>query len=818
MECSKALDKKWQNYWEKEGIFNIDIKDESLPKYYCLVMFPYPSSELHVGHARNYVIGDAVARYKKMCGYQVLSPMGWDSFGLPAENQAIKHKIHPQTWTLKNIKRIKEQLRSWGICYDWPREIATCLPDYYKWTQWIFLKLYNKGLAYRKKALVNWCNSCQTVLANEQVINGKCERCSTEVNQKDLRQWFFKITDYAQRLLDDLDLLENWPERVKTMQTNWIGRSDGVEINFPIENSENVLNCFTTRVDTIFGATFVALNWEHPCIKNLIEDSPNRDEISLFIEKLKNQPMSARLIEDFEKEGVFTSKFAINPLTGKKIPIWIANYILSGYGTGAIMCVPAHDKRDFEFAIKYKLTIIEVIKEPNSILSVKEEDKVYEGEGILVNSGNFEGLLSKEAKIKIAEYMEEKSIGKRAINYKLRDWLVSRQRYWGAPIPIIYCETCGEVPVPNEDLPIELPNVEEFLPTGQSPLTYIESFIKVKCPKCGEEAKRETDTMDTFVDSSWYYLRYISPKEQNKACLSEDVNKWLPVDQYIGGVEHAILHLMYSRFINKFLKDEGVVGFSEPFKRLFTQGMIVKSGAKMSKSKGNVVAPDYIIEKYGADTMRLYILFMGPPEKDVEWQDEGLQGSWRFVQRALKLVDILSEYRDVKGGEEFNEDEKKLLKRINYTIKEVTKDLEGNFQFNTAISRVMELVNDTYKVIFDNSVRKEIFQKAVDIVFLILAPFTPHLSEQVNEQLGNKCSVLSREWPKVEEKYLKVDNIEIAVLVNGKIKDKLLIGVDWTQDTVKEKAFSLDKVKRAVSSKPIKKVIYVDKKIVNIVI
>ena len=589
MNYSKSIDKKWQDFWAQNGIFKVDTKDASGLKYYCLVMFPYPSSELHVGHARNYVIGDAVARYKKMQGLCVLSPMGWDAFGLPAENQAIKHKIHPRQWTLANIKRIKEQLDSWGIGYDWEREIATCLPEYYKWTQDIFLRLYKKKLAYRKQAPVNWCNSCKTVLANEQVIDAKCERCSNEVIQKNLEQWFFKITDYAQRLLDDLSLLEEWPERVKTMQENWIGRSSGVEIDFPVENSKQTLNCFTTRVDTIFGATFIALNWAHPGLKELIEDAPNKKDIEKFIQKVKNQPVLIRLLDNFAKEGIFIHKFAVNPMTGEKIPIWIANYILAGYGTGAIMCVPAHDKRDFEFATKYKLAITEVIKKPEA---VKE---VYEGQGIMINSGEFNSLNSEQGKEKIAGYMEKKKIGKRKVNYKLRDWLVSRQRYWGVPIPIIYCAKCGQVPVKEKDLPVVLPEVKEFLPTGQSPLTYIEDFINAKCPKCGKPAKRETDTMDTFVDSSWYYLRYISPKEDKKPFITKDVNQWLPVDQYIGGVEHAILHLMYSRFINKFLNDEKLISFSEPFKRLFTQGMIVKDGNKMSKSKGNVVAPDYIL-------------------------------------------------------------------------------------------------------------------------------------------------------------------------------------------------------------------------------
>jgi leucyl-tRNA synthetase len=813
MKYTSEIDKKWQKFWQKKRIFKVDIiKDTSRPKYYCLVMFPYPSSELHVGHARNYVIGDAVVRYKIMQGYNVLSPMGWDAFGLPAENQAIKHKIHPAEWTFKNIKRIKEQLNSWGIGYDWDREIATCLPEYYKWTQWLFLKLYEKGLAYRKEAFVNWCPKCLTVLANEQVIGGECERCSTKVIQKKLKQWFLKITAYAQRLLDDLDLLEEWPQKVKIMQRNWIGRSEGVEIDFPVENSNFKIKCFTTRVDTIFGTTFLALSWDYPLLEELIKDAPNKEEVENFIKKVKEQPLSARLLEDFEKEGVFIHKFAINPMNGEKIPIWIANYILAEYGTGAIMCVPAHDKRDFEFAKKYNLPIVKVIKPPS-----EEELPCYEDEGILINSAQFNGLSSQEAKEKIAQFMEKNNIGKRKVNYKLRDWLISRQRYWGAPIPIIYCPDCGEVPVPEKDLPVLLPEVVEFLPTGQSPLTLIEEFIQTNCPRCGKKAKRETDTMDTFVDSSWYYLRYISPKEEEVPFISEDVNKWLPVDQYIGGVEHAILHLMYSRFINKFLYDLGLVNFKEPFKRLFTQGMIVKDGAKMSKSKGNVVSPDYIIEKYGADTMRLYILFMGPPEKDAEWQDEGLLGCFRFIQRTLRLLEILKDYfydRD----EEYNEEEKKLLRKIHFTIKEVTRDLEGNFQFNTAISKIMELVNFIYKSIQEPIVRKEIFKEAVDTVFLLLSPFTPHISEEANQILGNNDTILKRNWPRYKEEFLKEEQVEIAVLVNGRVRDRIMINVDWSQDQIKEKVLSLEKIKNTLGNRPLKKFIYIEKRIVNLVV
>lgn len=815
MNYSKEIDKKWQDYWKEIKLFNVDVRDKSKPKYYCLVMFPYPSSELHVGHARNYIIGDAVARYKIMRGYKVLSPMGWDAFGLPAENQAIKHNIHPKKWTFNNINRIKEQLNSWGTGYDWDKEVNSCLPEYYKWTQWIFLKLYSRGLAYKKEAPVNWCPRCLTVLANEQVIGGKCERCSSEVEQKKLKQWFFRITDYAERLLKDLDLLEDWPERVKIMQKNWIGRSEGVEIYFPLKGAQLRINCFTTRVDTIFGATFLALSWDHPLIEVLLQNNPKREEIVNFIEKIKNQPYSIRLLDNFEKEGIFTGKFAINPMTNKEIPIWIANYILSEYGTGAIMCVPAHDRRDFDFAKKYGLPIVEVIRAPQK----KEEaplEEVYEGEGVLVNSGEFSGLNSQEAKEKIADFMEKNDIGKRKVNYKLRDWLISRQRYWGTPIPIVYCDKCGEVPVPEEQLPVLLPEKVEFLPTGQSPLTYVEEFIKTRCPRCGGSALRETDTMDTFVDSSWYYLRYISPKEEKSPFVSEDVNYWLPVDQYIGGVEHAILHLMYARFINKFFYDLGLINFKEPFRRLFTQGMIVKDGAKMSKSKGNVVSPDYIIDTYGADTMRLYILFIGPPQKDAEWHDEGLLGCSRFIARVLRLLDLLSQYKK-NNVDKDNPHQKLLLRKMHHTIKEVTQDLEGNFQFNTAISRIMELVNHIYKSLDTGQISKELFRQAIDTVFLLLAPFTPHISEEANKILGNSGSIFHRNWPSYDPKYLEQEEVEIAILIDGKLRAHLKIDTQWSEKKVVEEALSLEKVKNYLKGAPPKKTFYIKNKVLNLV-
>lgn len=815
MEYRREIDEKWQKAWERMGLLKVNIKDRKRQKYYCLVMFPYPSSELHVGHARNYIIGDAVARYKLMRGFNVLSPMGWDAFGLPAENQAIKHNIHPREWTLANISKIKQQLKRWGIVYDWDKEISTCSPQYYKWTQWIFLKFYEKKLAYRKEALVNWCPGCKTVLANEQVIGGKCERCSSTIEQRKLKQWFLKITAYAQRLLDDLKYLEKWPDTVKLMQKNWIGKSQGVEIDFPVKDLNLKIKCFTTRVDTIGGVTFIALSWDSPWVEALLKEEEVNKQVVKFIEKMKTQPLSARLIDDFQKEGVFTGKWAINPITKKEIPIWIANYVLLEYGTGAIMGVPAHDKRDFEFAQRYNLPIVKVIKDN---LVEADSKEVYEGEGVLFNSEQFDGLTSKEAKERIADYLEKIGAGRRKVHYKLRDWLISRQRYWGVPIPIVYCPQCGEVPVKESDLPVMLPEAVQFLPTGQSPLAYAEEFIHTLCPYCGKKAKRETDTMDTFVDSSWYFLRYISPHEENRPFNSEDVNYWLPVDQYIGGVEHAILHLMYARFINKFLYDLGLVNFIEPFTCLFTQGMVTRKGAKMSKSKGNVVPPDYIIEKFGADTMRLYILFMGPPHKDVEWQDEGLVGCYRFINRVLRLLSLWKEYKGMADEEVDNSLERQLIKKKYFTIKKVTEDLEGDFQFNTAISRIMELVNFTYKAVERGKLKKEVFKEVLDSIFLLMAPFTPHISEEANEILGYKDSVFTRNWPEVQEEYLQEEEVEIAVIIKNKVRDRIKINLHWDREEIEKRVLASPKVKKFLGDRVPQRIIYVEKRLVNIVI
>ncbi len=812
----QQFETKWQKYWEQKRLFYVDVNDRTKPKYYCLVMFPYPSSELHVGHARNYIIGDAVARYKKLRGYLVLSPMGWDAFGLPAENQAIKHGIHPKIWTFRNISRIKQQLYSWGIGYDWDKEVTSCNPDYYKWTQWIFLKLYENGLAYKKKAGVNFCPSCKTVLANEQVIDGKCERCSTEVEERMMEQWFFKITAYAERLLEDLQLLEHWPEKVKIMQRNWIGKSQGVEINFPIDGEDRIITCFTTRVDTIFGATYLVLAPEHPYIEEMIIKGEASQQLKDFVEKMRKIGRRKRELGELEKEGVFIGKYAINPMTGKKIPIYTSNYVLMEYGSGAIMAVPAHDQRDFEFAKKYNLPITIVIQNPEGSLKEDNLQQAYEQEGIVVNSGQFNGLSSEEAKERIADYMEKNGIGKRSVQYKLRDWLISRQRYWGAPIPIIYCPKCGTVPVPEEELPVMLPENVEFKPTGESPLRSCEEFVNTVCPRCGHSARREVDTMDTFVDSSWYFLRYLTPGDDKKAFDSQIVNYWLPVDQYIGGVEHAILHLLYSRFITKVFYDLKLLNFKEPFARLFTQGMIIKDGAKMSKSKGNVVSPDELIQKYGTDTMRLYILFIGPPEKDAEWSDRGVEGAYRFLNRLWRIYHNAFTYSTENGNEKM---EKELHRRLNYTIKKVTDDMEGGFKFNTAISSIMELCNFLNERLTTKDVGKEVIWETLEKLVVLIYPFVPHIAEELWNKLSKTGSIMeTASWPEYEQQALIQEEIELPVQINGKLRAKIKVPYNADDETVKKIVFGDEKVKEKIGQNPVKKFIVVKNKIVNIVI
>ena len=818
----KMIEPKWQKIWEERGVFKTPQRSEK-PKYYALVMFPYPSGTLHVGHVKNYVIGDIVARYKRMRGYNVLHPFGYDAFGLPAENAAIEHKIHPEIWTKGNIETIRKQIKRIGISYDWDREFATCDEEYYKWTQWIFLKLYEKGLAYKKKAAVNWCPKCKTVLANEQVKDGKCERCGTPVTIKHLEQWFFKITDYAERLLEDLDKLEGWPEHVKIMQRNWIGKSEGAEVEFPVEGTDIKIKIFTTRPDTLWGVTFMALAPESPLVEQIVTED-RKEELKEFLTRMSQQDRYKRTAVGAEKEGFFLGRYAINPVNNEKVPIYVANYILMEYGTGAIMAVPAHDQRDFEFAKKYDLPIKVVIQPEGKELKPEEMEKAYEEPGIMVNSGPFTGVKSEEGIKKVIDWLEEKGIGKRSVQYKLRDWLISRQRYWGAPIPVVYCEKCGIVPVPEDQLPVVLPKDVEFLPTGQSPLQFHEEFKKTKCPVCGGPATREVDTMDTFVDSSWYYLRYVNPRDDEKPFDTEDVNYWLPVDQYIGGVEHAVLHLLYSRFITKVLHDLGYLDFEEPFTNLFTQGMIYKDGAKMSKSKGNVVSPDEMIEKYGADTLRMYILFMAPPEKDAEWSDAGIEGVHRFVKRLWNTLQrIMPIVKDVKIEKVSvkTPKERELRRKLHAMIKKITEDIEGGFKFNTAISGLMELLNhlvDYLNTVPESEWNKHLLREIAEKMVLILSPFAPHMAEELWQDMGMKGLVVEQSWPSYDPEALKVEEVEIAVQINGKIRDRVMIPVDADEETVRKLVLERERVKRYLNGKEPKKFFYIKGRLVNIVV
>ncbi|HOP82751.1 MAG TPA: leucine--tRNA ligase [Fervidobacterium sp.] len=811
----QEIEAKWQKVWAERKVFDTPQYSDR-PKYYSLVMFPYPSGTLHVGHVKNYVIGDIVARYKRMQGYNVLHPFGYDAFGLPAENAAIAHKIHPKKWTLDNIKIIRGQIKKLGISYDWNREVITCTEDYYKWTQWVFLKLYEAGLAYKKPGAVNWCPSCQTVLANEQVKEGKCERCGTTVTMKYLEQWYFKITDYAEKLLDGLDKLPGWPEHVKTMQRNWIGKSTGAEVDFPIDGMDKTIRIFTTRPDTIYGVTFMAIAPESPLVSELVT-SEQKAEVEDFLARVALEDRFKRTSLEAKKEGVFLGRYAVNPLTGERIPIYVANYILYEYGTGAIMAVPGHDQRDFDFAKEYGIDIKQVVRPKDGDWNVQE--RPYEGEGIIVNSGEFNGLESSKGIEEITKYIEEKGYGKRSVQYKLRDWLISRQRYWGAPIPVVYCDKCGVVPVAEKDLPVRLPENVEFLPTGQSPLTLSEEFKHTTCPKCGGPAHREVETMDTFVDSSWYYLRYVNPKLEDRPFETEDVNNWLPVDQYIGGVEHAVLHLLYSRFITKVLNDLGYVNFDEPFDNLFTQGMIYKDGWKMSKSKGNVVSPDDMIQKYGADTLRMYILFMAPPEKDAEWNDAGIEGVNRFIRRLwnnyYRILDLLSS--DNENSVDLTKEEKSLRRKLHSMIKKIKEDIEGGFKFNTAIAGLMEFNNQLMEYL-DNVERPntKLLREIAENVALILSPFAPHMAEEMWSDLGKDTLIVNEKWPEYDPSALEQEEMTVVVQVNGKVRGKLIVPVEITEDEIKKAA--LEQAARSIEGKTIINVIYVKGKLINIVV
>ena len=817
----EEIEEKWQSLWEQEQLFRVK-EDKSKQKYYLLEMFPYPSGKIHMGHVRNYSIGDVIARYKMMKGLNVLHPMGWDAFGMPAENAAIQHGIHPAVWTENNISYMKKQLMRLGFGYDWTRELATCAVEYYGWEQWIFLKMYEKGLAYRKEASVNYCTQCQTVLANEQVVDGRCWRCSEEVVQNQLTQWFFAITTYADELYEYTDRLPGWPERVLSMQRNWIGKSYGVEVNFPIEDG-GALTIFTTRPDTLFGVTFMVLAPEHPQALEFAKGTPYEKDVKAFVERTKAQDRSFRADLSIKKEGVFTGKYVINPLTHTRVPIFVSNFVLAGYGTGAIMSVPAHDQRDFEFAQEYNLPVIVTIQPEGQSLLPDQMQGAYEGDGLMVNSGPFNGMENGKAIPVITKYLEEKDLGKGTVNYRLRDWGISRQRYWGTPIPIIYCQDCGAVPVPYADLPVVLPLNLEVKMVGRSPLAEYPEFYETACPVCKKPARRETDTMDTFVESSWYFLKYASPHYDKAPLDREKVDYWMAVDQYIGGVEHAVLHLLYSRFFNRVLNDMGLVGVREPFENLLTQGMVIKDGAKMSKSKGNVVDPDYLIERYGADTARLFCLFASPPEKDLDWSDQGVEGSYRFLQRVWRFVlertDSLRAVEPLTALNEGDREQTRLTFMIHKTIKRVSEDLE-RFHLNTAIAAIMELVNALYK--FVEGGRKDeassrLVKGATNYVLILLSPFCPHITEELWQALGNEGRLINTAWPLYDPNYAQEDRVTIAVQINGKLRDTFEAERDLDEARLKEAALSLEKVKRHVDNRPIKKIITVPNKLVNIV-
>ena len=818
----REIEPKWQKIWADSGAFHTEV-DRTKPEYYVLEMFPYPSGALHMGHVRNYSIGDVVARFQKMRGYNVLHPMGWDAFGMPAENAAIKNKVHPAEWTWSNIANMRRQQQELGLSYDWDREVATCHPEYYRWTQWLFLLFFERGLAYKKKAAVNWCEECNTVLANEQVIDGNCWRCNSVVVKKELEQWFLKITDYADRLLKDLDLLGGWPERVRTMQENWIGRSEGAEFSFDVPELGEKIPVYTTRQDTSFGVTYVVLAPEHPLVEKLIEGKPEAAAVRAFVERIRNLSEINRTATDVEKEGMFTGAYAVNPFNGEQVPIWVANYVLFEYGTGAVMGVPAHDERDWAFATKYGLDKRLVVQTTANPLTIATMDGAYDGTGVMVNSGQFDGLDNEVAKGKMADWLEAQGVGRRRVTYRLRDWLISRQRYWGAPIPIIYCEDCGAVAAPKEELPIRLPENVRFDAGSVSPLASVSEFVNCQCPKCGKPARRETDTMDTFICSSWYYFRYTDPRNVKAPWDINKCNYWTPVDQYIGGIEHAILHLLYSRFFTKVLKDAGLVDTDEPFKNLLTQGMVIKDGAKMSKSKGNIVSPEEIVKKYGADTARLFILFASPPERDLEWSDQGVEGAARFLGRLWRIV---HHFADAVVGAPAGYDaasldanEKELRRALHATIRKVTDDVADRFNFNTAISSIMELVNamHAYRDAAE-TVQPALLRETVEALLRLLAPFAPHIAEEIWQQLERSGSIHQQAWPKWDAEAIKTDSVEIVVQINGKVRDKLTVPSELSSAELEKVALQQEKVQQLVAGKTVVKVIAVPNKLVNIVV
>lgn len=817
----QEIEKRWQETWEREDTFNTP-NESNKPKYFALSMFPYPSGKLHMGHVRNYTITDVIARFKKMQGYNVLHPMGWDSFGLPAENAAMKHGANPEVWTDENIAYMTKQLKMLGLSYDWKREVTTCKPDYYKWTQWLFLQLYKKGLAYKKEAAVNWCEKCGTVLANEQVIDGKCWRCDSVVEKKYLSQWFFKITDYAERLLEDLNKLDGWGDNVKTMQANWIGKSQGAIIRFKVKEIEGLeVPVYTTRPDTVHGITYLVVAPEYKDIEKLTTPE-NKQAVEEYRANARKMSEIERLSTERVKTGVPLGTHCINPYTGEEFPLWTADYALVEYGTGAVMAVPTHDTRDFDFAKKYNLPMKVVIQNPENPSDCK--DSAYTEEGILINSGEFNGMKNTEAKKAITQKAVDKGFGEFKTQYRLRDWLVSRQRYWGAPIPIVYCDKCGIVPEKEENLPVLLPKDVDFSVIGKSPITTSPTFAETTCPICGEKARREMDTMDTFVCSSWYYMRYADPKNSEKCFDKNLVNKWLPVDQYVGGIEHAILHLLYSRFITKAMKDMGCLSFDEPFKNLLTQGMVLKDGSKMSKSKGNTVDPDEIFENYGADTARLFILSDSPPARDFDWSDAGVEGCYKFLNRVWKLVsenfeNITKDYKIEFPLSRENDD---LVRLVHIAIKGITNDIAQDFQFNTVISKYRELTNAIYnwvnkKTEFSQE-DKNVFSFAVISLIKLMSPVTVHLSEEIWHELGNTTSIHDEKWCEFDENLAKASKITLVIQINGKVKDKMEADEDSDNESLKALALNSNKIKELTANKEVIKVIVVPKKLVNIVI
>ena len=858
------IEAKWQAYWEENQIFKV-TEDTSKEKYYLLEMFPYPSGKIHIGHVRNYTIGDVVVRYKRMKGVNVLHPMGWDAFGMPAENAAIDNNSHPAAWTYSNIETMRNQLNKMGFSYDWDRELATCRPEYYKWEQWLFLKMLEKKMAYRKESYVNWCEKCQTVLANEQVEQDKCWRCSKTVQQKKLWQWYFKITDYAEDLLVHCDKLPGWPDKVTVMQKNWIGKSIGSALKFKIDGKNEDIEVFTTRPDTIFGATFMCLAPEHPLVETLSRGTKQEDQVTAFVQKVSSQERSAEGIEKYEKEGVFTGAFCINPATLEKVPVYTANFVLMEYGTGAIMSVPAGDQRDFDFARKYGLEIRVVVQPEGDTLDGTTMEEAYTGDGFMVNSGEFNGLDNKKAMDVMTNWLEKKGRGQKTISYRLRDWGISRQRYWGAPIPVIHCPDCGAVPVPKSDLPIKLPEDANILEKGGSPLPTLDFFAKATCPECGrKDAKRDTDTMDTFVESSWYYLRYCSPRYEGGMFDHDAVKYWAPVDQYIGGVEHAVLHLLYSRYFMRVLHALGMIDFKEPFTRLLTQGMVCKETMtcpdhgylfpeealkedkgnlvctkckkdvevgrviKMSKSKKNVVDPNELLEKYGADVTRLFCLFAAPPERDLEWSEDGVEGShrfanrvWRFAMECLEKIDGLKPFKGA-ASDLSSKQAKDLYIKANQTIQKVTDDIDKSFHFNTAISAVMELVNVLYSIDLDSAddELKKVILFSLENIILLLSPILPHFCEELFEKLGRTGSIIEQPWPEYRKDSIKTDEVIVVVQVNGKLRSKFTIDAGVEEAIIKEKALADEKILKYVGDKKPKKIIIIRKKqtLINIVV